>query len=180
MGQIIYDVAVTLDGFIARPDGSYGGFLMDGEHAEDYLQRLQGYSTVIMGRKTYEAGYAFGLQPGERAYPHMEHYIVSSTLAFAGGDVHVVSDGAEETLRRLRSSTEGDIYFCGGGELAAWMIERGLIDQLVIKLNPVCFGTGIRLLGPYEEMVPMALLDSRSYANGVICSRYAVVKGSEG
>jgi hypothetical protein len=52
MRQLVYDVAMTLDHFVAHEDGSLGGFLSEGEHVADYSQRLQGYDTVVMGRKT--------------------------------------------------------------------------------------------------------------------------------
>src|SRR5262245_15165080 len=57
MRRIVYDVAASLDGFVSHSDGSVEGFLADGEHVTDYLQRLAGYDTVLMGRSTYEWGY---------------------------------------------------------------------------------------------------------------------------
>lgn len=47
-----------------------------------YMTDLAGFDTVIMGKKTYESGYRFGLQPGQPTYPHMTHYIFSETLSF--------------------------------------------------------------------------------------------------
>ncbi len=178
MRQIIYDVAVTLDGYIARDDGSFDGFAADGPHVDDYLQRLEGYGTVLMGRKTYEAGYAYGLQPGQRAYPHMEHYIVSQSLEIDGSGIQILDRRVIETIQDLRSEPGADIYLCGGGELAALLLEHDLIDQLVLKVNPVCFGSGIRLFGYSLRRLELELLDSTVYDNGVICSQYEV-QGSE-
>lgn len=64
MRKITYYVAISLDGFIAGPDGDISGFVQQGEGVNQYLQDLQAFDTVIMGRKTYEFGYAYGLQPG--------------------------------------------------------------------------------------------------------------------
>lgn len=177
MRQIIYDVAVTLDGYIARDDGSFDGFLMDGPHVEDYQNRLQGYSTVLMGGRTYEAGYAYGLQPGERAYPHMEHLIVSRSLEIESTGVEVISSDVVATVQDLKSDYGSEIYLCGGGELAGLLLEHDLIDQLIIKLNPVCFGGGIRLFGPSTQQVELMLMDTTAYDNGVICSSYEVPHG---
>lgn len=178
MRQLIYDVAVTLDGYIARDDGSYDGFAMEGPHADDYLARLEEYGTVVMGRKTYEAGYAYGLQPGQRAYPHMEHYIVSQSLDIEGSGIEIVDDRVIETIRDLKSELGADIYLCGGGELAGLLLEHDLIDQLVLKINPVCFGSGIRLFGHSLRGVELELIDSTVYDNGVQCCRYEV-RGTE-
>ena len=82
MRAIIYHVATSLDGFIARKDGSTNGFIESGEHVDDYLNQLKDYDTTIMGRNTYEYGYQYGLQPGQPAYPHMNHFIVSDSLSF--------------------------------------------------------------------------------------------------
>ncbi|PKL30446.1 MAG: dihydrofolate reductase, partial [Spirochaetae bacterium HGW-Spirochaetae-10] len=56
MRKLIYHVAVTVDGFIARKNGSVDGFLMQGDHVDAYLEHLKDYDTVVMGRRTYEAG----------------------------------------------------------------------------------------------------------------------------
>ncbi|MEZ4850282.1 MAG: hypothetical protein R3B93_17040 [Bacteroidia bacterium] len=78
--KIIYYVAASIDGFISGPGDDISGFVADGNGVEKYLADLQEFDTVIMGRKTYEFGYKYGLKPGQPAYPHMEHYIFSRTL----------------------------------------------------------------------------------------------------
>ncbi|WP_428266499.1 dihydrofolate reductase family protein [Haliangium sp.] len=173
MRHLIYDIAVTVDGFIAHEDGSIGGFAMEGEHVDEYMARLQGYDTVVMGRATYEMGYAFGLPPGQRAYPHMEHYIVSSTLSF-GPDaaVKVVAGDPAELVRELKAGAGGDIYLCGGAALAGHLLDQGLIDQVVLKLNPVSFGRGIPLFGASSRQTALRLVDAKAYPNGVVLTRY--------
>ena len=71
MRKIVYYVATSLDGFIANLDQGIEGFV-GGSGVEKYLSDLQGFDTVIMGRKTYEFGYRFGLQPGQPAYQKYE------------------------------------------------------------------------------------------------------------
>jgi len=130
MRKIVYDVAVSLDGYIAGPDSDISMFPLEGEHVVDYRKRLETYDTVIMGRRTYEFGYRFGLEPGRRAYPHMEHLIFSTSLELpAEGEVTVVTENWVENLKALKSSSGGDIYLCGGGAFAAF--GGGKSDRLV-------------------------------------------------
>ncbi|GAB4565561.1 MAG: dihydrofolate reductase family protein [Haliangiales bacterium] len=175
MRKLVYDVALTLDGFIAHEDGSIGGFAMEGAHADAYMERLQGYDTVVMGRKTYEAGYAFGLKPGQRAYPHMDHYIVSKTLELGDdAEVTVVRGDFVDAVKKLKQADGGDIYLCGGGMLAGVLLDHGLIDQLLIKLNPVIIGSGISLFGARAGQVAATLIDTETYENGVVLLRYSL------
>ena len=72
MARIIYYVASSIDGFIAGQNDDISDFVPGGKGVEKYLADLQKFKTVIMGRRTYEFGYQFGLEPGKPAYPHME------------------------------------------------------------------------------------------------------------
>lgn len=165
---ITYYVAVTVDGFIAGENDDISGFVSGGNGVEQYLRDLQNYDTVIMGRRTYEFGYQFGLQPGSPAYPHMEHYIFSKTLAFenAAPTVHVCPLDIE-IVRDLKNRPGKGIYLCGGGEFAGWLLEHELIDVLKIKLNPIVLGKGTRLFGNSTKQVGLALTAQESFDGGL-------------
>ena len=64
MRKIIYYVATSLDGFISGTSGDIDGFVLGGEGVDQYLEDLQAFDTVIMGKNTYEFGYQYGLKPG--------------------------------------------------------------------------------------------------------------------
>lgn len=81
MPKIVYYVAISLDGYIAGEGDDVSMFIPGGNGVEQYQKDLLDFSTVIMGRRTYEFGYQYGLQPGQPAYPHMEHYIFSDSLS---------------------------------------------------------------------------------------------------
>ena len=174
MRQLIYHIATTLDGFIAHPDGSTTGMLESGEHADDYLMSLKDYDTVLMGRKTYEAGYPYGLKPGEPAYPHMMHYIFSKSLCFdqKHEQVEVIAANDVEFVTDLKQSVGSPIYLCGGGALAGHLLHHRLIDQLMIKLNPVCFGEGIRLFHNCSNLHTLKPVKQIAYENGVHLLHY--------
>ncbi|NJL10634.1 MAG: dihydrofolate reductase [Calothrix sp. SM1_7_51] len=177
MRKVVYHVATTLDNFIAREDGSTVGFFNEGEHVDDYLQSLQEYDTVLMGRATYEYGYQFGVQPGQPSpvYGHMQHYIFSRTLCFEAKcdeRVEVIAKNEVEFVKQLKLAPGKDIYLCGGGSFAGFLLENELIDELIIKLNPVIFGSGIGLFGKSKKTVDLSLISSKEYKSGVLLLTY--------
>lgn len=172
MRPIIYDVATSLDGFIAGPDGDISQFPFEGKHVTDYQDRLQSYDTVIMGRKTYEFGYGFGLEPGARAYPHMKHYIYSSSLDLPErADVTRVDKNFTDHVSSLRQEKGGAIYLCGGGAFAGLLLKAGLIDRIRLKLAPVVLGRGTPLFDNASHD-GFELAVSKSYDYGVVYLEY--------
>lgn len=168
MRSIIYDVAVSLDGYIAGPDDDIGGFVMEGQHAHDYFARLQSYSTVIMGRHTYEFGYKYGLKAGQLPYPHMDHFIYSAGIELGDGEgLTVVRNDFADHVRKLKSSDGGDIYLCGGGRFAGLLLEEGLIDRLILKVNPFIFGQGTPLFDTARKVIGLKKIDQKQYDSGV-------------
>lgn len=164
MRKIIYYVATSIDGYIAGPGGDASKFIAQGEGVQKYLKDLGKFDTVIMGRKTYEFGYAFGLQPGQPAYPHMRHYIFSKNLSFDNQHKNVhVSKPDINVIESLKSETGSDIYLCGGGEFAGWLLDEGMIDEVILKINPVILGEGIGLFGSSKRNFSLSVAESDFY-----------------
>jgi dihydrofolate reductase len=130
-----------------------------------------------MGRRTYEWGYRFGIQPGQPSptYSHMMQYVFSQSMPeFQHEQLRVIRDDPAEFVRRLKAERGGSIYLCGGGQLAGYLCEHGLVDELILKLNPVVFGTGIPVFGDLQRGMALSLLDTKVYQNGVLFLRYRV------
>jgi dihydrofolate reductase len=170
MRALKYHVACTADGFIAHADGTIDGFLLEGEHVADFLASYKGFDTVLMGRKTYEVG----LREGKtNPYPMLRSYVFSRAMkASPDPNVTLISQNAVEVVRGLRSEAGKDIWLCGGADLAATFCKLGLIDELVLKVNPVLFGSGIPLFGGAIQQSALQLVDSKVYGNGVVLLRY--------
>ena len=124
--RIIYYVAVSLDGYISGQDGDISQFAQGGAGVEQYLKDLEAFDTVIMGRNTYEFGYQFGLQAGQPAYAHMDHYIFSNNLAFENSheQVKVLSPDLA-AIDQILAQSKTDVYLCGGGFFAGWLLDHG-------------------------------------------------------
>ncbi len=175
MRRIIYHIAVTLDGYICHQDGSIDGFLLEGEHADDFIQAIGTYDTVLMGSKTYEFGFQYGLKAGEPAYPNLKHYIFSKSLDFKSSEsVTLVRSEAINVVKDLKGIDGKDIWLCGGGELAGHLLDNGLIDQVFLKINPTVFGSGRKLFGRSKKSLNMRLIRSNPYNNGIILGEYKI------
>lgn len=172
MRKLVYHVAASLDGAIAEADGSFGSFLIPGEHNPDYLATLRTYDAVLMGRGTYEVGLKQGIT---NPYPWMKSYVFSRSMTESpDANVDLVRDDAAGFVASLKQQTGGDIYLCGGGELASDLMEAGLIDEIVLKLNPLLIGPGIPLFRRIRGPVRLELTGSKIYASGVTRLTYAV------
>lgn len=174
---LTYYIATSLDQFIAREDGGVDGFLATGHHITDYLDSLRAYDTVLMGRRTYEKGYEYGIQPGQPSptYAHMQQMVFSSQMADSTHpQLQVVREEATNFTRRLKAQPGGAIYLCGGGVLAGALMSAGLIDEVIVKINPVVFGRGLPLFSGLDQITPLTMLDTKVYANGVLFVRYRV------
>ncbi|NNE77495.1 MAG: dihydrofolate reductase [Pricia sp.] len=177
MSRIIYYVATSIDGFIAGLNDDISAFAAGGKGVDKYLADLQNFNTVIMGRRTYEFGYQYGLVPGQPAYPHMEHFIFSDTLKIKklAETVHIEKLSIDR-VKEIKQTSKTDIYLCGGGEFAGWLLDNGLIDQLKIKLNPIILGNGIKIFGNSSTQATWNMIKKESFDDGLQILTY-VLKG---
>lgn len=176
MRKLKYYVACSVDGFIARKDGSFNDFILDGEVVNDYIQSLQLFDIVLMGRKTYEVG----LKEGKtNPYPMMRSYVFSRTMKESPDEqVELVSENAIALVKSLKNETGKDIYLCGGANLATMLFSENLIDEISLKVNPFLMGSGIPLFGEVINKTPLQLTDSKIYENGVVLLHYRVKVGN--
>ena len=166
MQRLTYFVATSIDGHIARPDGSFDFFVDEGEHVTDYLEALKTFDCAVMGRGTYEIATKAGVT---NPYPWLRTYVVSMTIASsADPNVTIVGDDAVDVVRSLKERPGRGVYLCGGGKLAALLLEHDLVDEITIKLNPVIAGEGIPVVAKMERPTALELVDTRIYENGVV------------
>ena len=174
--RLTYAVATSVDGRIAHEDGTWGGMLEEGAHIGAFLDSLRDYDTVLMGRRTYEAGLAAGLPPGQPAYPGLEHFVFSRTLEMpAGSPVHVVAEDAVGFVRAMKADSARQMWLCGGGQLAGALLRAGLVDALMLKVNPTLFGAGVPLTEALGARIDLALEQSRTFESGAVFLTYQPV-----
>ncbi|ADO76027.1 dihydrofolate reductase family protein [Stigmatella aurantiaca] len=172
MRKLTYHVATTADGFIARADGSWDFFPTEGGHIPEFVAAMNSYGAVLMGRKTYEVGLKVGVAD---PYPHLDSYVFSRTLKESPSPrVKLVSGDAAAVVRTLKAREGRDLWLCGGGELASVLFAEGLIDEVLLKLNPVLLGSGTPLLTHLKDPTRLELLSTKVYRGGVVLLHYSV------
>jgi dihydrofolate reductase len=170
MRLLKYYVATTADGFIAHSDGSVEGFLTEGEHIADYLESLRGFDAALMGRTTYEFGLKYGVT---NPYPWMNSYVFSTTMTGSpDSNIEIISSHAADFVRELKEQPGGDIYLCGGQQLATTLLP--LIDELILKINPVLIGSGKTLFSAMPQPMNLRLTKTKVYDNGVVFLHFDV------
>tara|TARA_R110002049_G_scaffold64947_3_gene170806 strand:+ start:1504 stop:2043 length:540 start_codon:yes stop_codon:yes gene_type:complete len=168
MKKLIYYVAISIDGFISGPNEDISLYMGEGEGVDKYQDDLMKFNTVIMGRKTYEFGYKYGLKPGQAPYPHMEHYIFSNKLEIPSLEPNVYLSKVDvENVKEIIHHSGTDLYLCGGGQFAGWLLDNGLINQVKLKVNPIVLGQGQKLFGESKTQAKLELVSTESFPEGL-------------
>jgi dihydrofolate reductase len=168
MRRVRYQVACSLDGFIAGPDDDFGWITP--EPTFDFDELYAQFDTLLMGRRTYEVVRAAG-----ESFRGKEVLVASRTLvADHRPGVEVVGDGLEDRIRDLRSESGGDIWLYGGGVLFSQVLAWGLVDTVETAIVPILLGGGIPLLPSPAVRRRLRLSRHRVYPSGMVLLEYEV------
>ena len=180
--RVTIHMAASLDGFIARRDGSVdwmetsdkfaGGETLAPAAIAAFLRTIDCY---VMGSRTYETALNFEAKGFGWAYGDKPVFVLTSrdlprkrdSVQFHSGDLaRFVND-------RLRPAFPS-IWFVGGGMLSAECVRLGLADEVRYSILPVAIGDGIRFFEKLDRDVALHLAEVKAYANGVVDLRYEV------
>ena len=176
-GVVVY-VAVSADGYIARPDGGVE-WLDRPDTAGGYGMRafLRSVDTILWGRRTYEVALGFG-EKGTNFGRRVKNFV------FTRGSLRDVAPGFElvrqplaDFVAGLREQPGRDVWVMGGAELIGSLLDAGEVDAFVLHVIPTLIGAGIPLLAPRHRLVPLQLKSSKSFADGVVRLHYLVERG---
>jgi len=173
MRKVVLALGTSLDGYIARGDGSVDFLFMPRDYSmAPFFKRVD---VAIMGRKTYEVAKAMG--GGD--FSKMEPYVMSRSLP--AGKREGLTFTSEEPLNlvaRLRKADGKDIWMMGGGELARAFLQADLIDEIHLGILPVLLGEGIPLFPSGFPQREFALAENKAYSRGLLALKYERARAS--
>jgi dihydrofolate reductase len=168
MRRVRYQVAASLDGYIAGPNGEADWIVTDPEI--DFGAMWAQFDTFLIGRRTFEVM----ARAGQASMPGMTVLVFSRTLRQSDyPDVTIVADNPERALAEVRARPGKDIWLFGGGSLFRSLLDLGLVDTVEVAVMPVLLGGGIPLLPAPAKRAKLRLTGHKVYKTGIVSLQYA-------
>ena len=183
MSRLIYSMMVSLDGFVARPNGDLDWVTVDEELHTFANDQAREHGAFLYGRRLYELMAAYwptadrnpATPPVEvefaRIWKEKPKLVFSKTLNRVDWNSRLVRDVVADEIAGLKAESGGDLEL-GGPTLAASFIQLGLIDEYQPIVHPVVLGRGIPYFPPLETAIDLQLVETRRFASGVVYLRY--------
>lgn len=164
-------IAMSLDGFIAKPDGDISFLDEMNQEGEDYGYNayIETIDTVLLGRKTYDKIQSMGIESpyGDRAV-----YVITRTPRANSEKTTFYPGDLKELVTTLKSKPGKNIYCDGGAEIVQQLLSMDLIDEMTISIIPVLLGEGIRLFSGNFQEKKLKLKESKSFEKGLVQLHY--------
>jgi dihydrofolate reductase len=181
MRSLIYSMTVSLDGFIAGPDGAIDWSVPDAELFRFHTERVKETGVQLCGRRLYETMvYWETAEESPLAADHIEFariwkalpkVVFSTTLESVAGNTRLARDGLSEEVSRLKEQPGKDIAV-GGAGLARACMKLALIDEWRLFVSPVLLGGGTPYFPSADERVKLKLVETRTFGSRVVYVRY--------
>lgn len=162
MRKLVLNLAVSLDGYLAGPNGEYDWCLTDQDYGmKAFFQRVD---AVLMGGESYRLTKSMD---GADAYPKMDLYVISKKEPETPG-VTFLRDNFAQRVQEIKSQPGKDIWLFGGSQIIALMLQHRLVDELMMAVHPLQLGGGMPMFPPMNERTPWKLKDSIAYSSGLV------------
>lgn len=166
-------LGLSVDGFIARPDGDLSWLISRGQDAGDtgFTRFVESMDALVMGRRTYD------VIAGEADWPYLGRpvHVLSATLATDADPRITVHGSFEEGVAALDAAGYGRVYVDGGRTVRTFL-AAGLVDELTLSRVPVLIGQGATLFGPLPGDVDLEHVRTNVLGGGMVQSTYRVGK----
>lgn len=175
--KIIVYIAISADGYIARLNGDVSWLdrpRPKGQYGMGAF--MKGIDTILWGRKTYTKAIEAGMKAGGFG-SKLKNYVFSRQPQgplFRGFEL--VRDPIKPFAQRLRAQPGKDIWMMGGGNIIASFLDEEEIDEFSIHVIPILIGEGIPLIKPQHRTIPLKLLSTKMFPDGVVYLNYRVLK----
>lgn len=173
MRKISLFIAISLDGYITKPNNDLSFLKIVEKEGEDYgyAKFTSAIDTLIVGRKTYD--YVLK-EIGSSHYDNGERdiYVITRTPKPNKGRVTFYTGDIAELVKKLKSENGKDIYCDGGAEVINELLKLDLIDEYIISIIPILLGNGTRLFKDGRPEQLLELISSKSFDTGLMQLHY--------
>lgn len=192
MKKIISFMHLSLDGFVAGPNGEMDWITVDHEIFDHVGQRISESDTALYGRVTYQMMENYwptaADQPNASKHDieHSQWYkqahkiVVSSSLKDAVlPNTTIISDNLADRIQEIKQSSHGtgkEILLFGSPTATHSLMQQGLIDGYWLFVNPIVLGQGIPLFAGIKDKTRLDLVSTRQFTSGVVEVGYVVKK----
>ena len=182
MRKVIYAMGVSLDGFIAGPDGEIDWSVPDEELHRFHNQRVRETGASLLGRRLYETMLYWETADENpsatdyelefaRLWKDTPRIVFSNTLEKVEGNARLATDGVAEEVAKLKAEPGEDLAV-GGAGLASTCIKLGLVDEYRLFVNPVVLGGGTPYFPALDEKINLELIETQTFGSRVVYLRY--------
>ncbi|MBL0741520.1 dihydrofolate reductase family protein [Chryseolinea lacunae] len=162
MRKVILNLALSLDGFIAGPQGEYDWCFTDADYGMTNF--LNSIDTTVMGGKSYRLLLQYG-----PPYPEYTNYVFTRTeKGTPYPNVVFTSDDIPDVVRALKEKDGKNIWLFGGAEIIHPLLEEDLVDELMLSIHPLLLGDGLPLFRKLNERKLFKLTDTIAYPSGLV------------
>ncbi|WP_043622980.1 dihydrofolate reductase family protein [Ensifer sp. ZNC0028] len=176
MRKVIMWDMVSVDGFFEAPGHDIGWFVFEDELAAYIGETQLGTGTLLFGRVTYEmmAAYWPSAEGDIATFMNgVEKFVFSRTLTSADwARTTLVTGDAAKEVERLKRLEGGTIFIFGSADFASELVEKGLVDEYRLGINPVLLGEGVPLFKPGLKRTKLKLTHTRPLTSGVVILHY--------
>jgi dihydrofolate reductase len=186
MRKLVSFMHISLDGMVCGPKGEMNWIKVDEEIFDYAGKRTDEANAALYGRVTYDMMEAYwptaADKPNASAHDkkHSAWYlsvpktVLSKTLQKARDNVTIIRDNLKEEIDTLKRMEGKEIIIFGSPSAVDSLRAYGLIDEYWLFVNPIILGNGRPMFKSMKEQVPLRLLHSHVFSNGVVCLHYAV------
>jgi dihydrofolate reductase len=169
--KVILYIAVSLDGYISKPNDDLSFLSIVQKEGEDYGYNdfVNSIDTVIMGRKTFD-----WVMTQVTEFPHADKnaYIITRATRPNIGKINFYTGDLAYLVVKLKQEKGKNIFIDGGAEIVNELLHQNLIDEFIISIIPVLLGNGLRLFKDGRPEQKLKLVETKQFNSGLVQLRY--------
>jgi dihydrofolate reductase len=169
--KVILYIAISLDGYIAKPNDDLSFLAIVEKEGEDYgyADFVNSIDTVIIGRKTYD--WIMDQVP-EFIHADKNTYVITRTAKESIGNTSFYTGNLKDLILKLKTEQGKDIFIDGGAEIVNQLLKENLIDEFIISIIPILVGDGIKLFKDGRPEQQLELISSKQFEKGLMQLHY--------